>query len=119
MNKRNNFILPRIAGFSQNKLIENELNSDQAHILCTIQTLINNNTSKNGEEIHKTLIVDDVVYYDIAQYEILDALPILNRKHKNNMYRDLLMPLITKGFIIKYPIKTKFLIRLNKIDELL
>ena len=109
--------MPFIQGFSQLKLIENNISVNQALVLRAIFILINNNTTKTGEEIHKTLTVDDKVYYDINQWEIMDALPIVGyNKNKRNLYRDL-KPLIEKGFIVKYPIKTKFLIRLE-VDNL-
>ena len=106
------FKLKIINRFDQEKLIANNINLKQTCILNALFVMINHNTDQDGHEYRKTLIIDGVTYYDFNQWDIINAIPLCGYNSKRQLQRDL-APLIQKGFIIKYPINTKFLIRLN------
>ena len=114
---RAKFKLLSIDIFNQEKLIKYDINLKQILILKALFVMINNNIAKDGTEYRKTITVDDETYYDFNQWDIIDAIPICEFKTKRQLQREL-SPLISKGFIKKYPIATKFLIKLN-IDDLL
>lgn len=109
------FKLKTINRFSQEKLIANNISWKQSCILYALFVMINNNVDVDGQEFRKTHIFNGETYYDFNQWEIIDAIPICKYKDKRQFRRDV-APLIKKGFIIKYPISTKFLIRLNIND---
>ena len=111
-----NFILKKIDFFNQEKLIKNGISIRQMCILKTLFVMINNNIDKQGLELRQTRLIDNEIYYDFNQRDIYKSLPLIYNSQRT-FSRDL-TPLINKGFIIKYPIDTKFLIRLN-IDDLM
>lgn len=114
---RAKFKLLTIDFFNQEKLIEHNINLKQICILKALFVMMNNNISKDGSEYRKTIVVDNETYYDFNQWDIIDAIPICEFKTKRQLQREL-APLIQKGFIVKYPIATKFLIKLN-LEKLL